>query len=140
MRGGEGQHGPPDALTQRKQAENGEKLKQLQANQQKLQASGNVLANEARAQLEKEIERQQVDLQRFQQDAQAEINGLQQDVQAEFGKHLRLIVGDVAKENGVQILFNSAEPALAWISPALDVTPDVVRKLDATARPALQHD
>jgi len=44
----------------------------------------------------------------------------------------------VATEKGIHIVFNIAEPAIAWVSPSLDVTPDVVKKLDA--RPALPHD
>jgi len=125
-----------NVLAQRKQAENTDKQKQLQANQQKAQSG--VLTPDARVQLEKEIERQQVELQRFQQDAQAEINAAQQDVQTEFAKHLRLAVGQVATEKGIHIVFNIAEPAVAWASPALDVTPDIVKKLDA--KPALPHD
>src|SRR5204862_361283 len=69
------------ALTQKKQTENAAKNKALQDAQGKLQGSGSVLNDVARAQLEKDIEKQQVDLQRFQQDAQAEIQELQQEVQ-----------------------------------------------------------
>ena len=126
------------ALVQKKQTEGQTKAKQLQDNQTKLQSSGSVMNEAARAQLEKEIERQQIDLQRFQQDARAELDSLQQDVQAEFAKHLRLAIGEVATEKGIHIVFNVGEPAIAWASPALDVTADVVKKLDA--RPALPHD
>ena len=125
-----------NGLVQKKQAENADRQKQLQANQQKLQSG--VLTADAQAQLEREIERQQVELQRFQQDAQAAITSAQQDVQTEFAKHLRLAIGEVAKEQGIHIVFNVAEPAIAWASPTLDVTPDVVKKLDA--KPALPHD
>ena len=62
-----------NTLIQKKQKEGEDKQKALQANQQKLQTSGGVMNEQARSQLEKEIERQQVDGQRFQQDAQAEI-------------------------------------------------------------------
>src|SRR5262245_56090191 len=62
-----------NALVQKKQAEGAEKAKQLQANQAKLQQSGGVLSDSARALLEKDIERQQREGERFQQDAQAEI-------------------------------------------------------------------
>ena len=77
-----------NALIQKKQTENGDKAKLLQGNQQKLQTSGGVMNEAARAQLEKEIEKQTKDAERFQQDAQAEINELQQEVQNEFVKKL----------------------------------------------------
>ena len=42
------------------------------------------MSDAARAQLEKEIERQTVEGQRFEQDAQAELNELQQELQHDF--------------------------------------------------------
>ena len=57
-------------LTQDKQKEAADKAKSLQGNQQKLQTSGGLLSDTARAQLEREIERQQREGERFEQDAQ----------------------------------------------------------------------
>jgi outer membrane protein len=124
-----------NALIQKKQTENAEKAKQLQTNQQKLQTSGSVMNEAARTQLEKEIERQTKDAERFQQDAQAEINELQQEVQNEFVKKLSPIIDSIASEKGLQIVFNAVESGIAWASPGLDLTSDVIKKLDA-AKPA----
>jgi len=124
------------ALVQKKQTENADKAKQLQANQQKLQTSGSVMNEAARAQLEKEIERQQKEAERFQQDAQAEINELQQEVQNEFVKKLSPIIEQIATEKGLQMVFNAVESGIAWAMPGLDITADVVKRLDASAKPA----
>jgi outer membrane protein len=124
-----------NALIQKKQTENAEKAKQLQTNQQKLQTSGSVMNEAARSQLEKEIERQTKDAERFQQDAQAEINELQQEVQNDFVKKLSPIIDSIASEKGLQIVFNAVESGIAWASPGLDLTSDVIKKLDA-AKPA----
>src|SRR5262249_18206115 len=124
-----------NALVQKKQAEGVEKNKQLQANQQKLQQSGGVLSDTARAQLEKEIERQQVEAQRFQQDAQQEINELTQELQNEFIQKVRPVLQQVATEKGLHALFNADAAGVAWADPGLDLTNDVVRKLDAGATP-----
>src|SRR4029077_6027931 len=64
-------------LATKKQTEGADKAKALQANQTKLQTGGALMSDAARGQLEKEIERMQVDGQRFEQDAQAELNELQ---------------------------------------------------------------
>jgi outer membrane protein len=125
-----------NALTQKKQTENQQKQKQLADNQQKLQTSGSVLNDAARAQLEKEIEKEQVEMQRFQQDAQAEIQELQQEVQNEFVKKLQPVVDKLASEKGLHLVFNSAEAGLAWAAPGLDLTADVIKALDAGAKPA----
>jgi outer membrane protein len=124
------------ALIQKKQAENAEKAKQLQANQQKLQTSGSVMNEAARTQLEKEIERQQKDAERFQQDAQAEINELQQEVQNDFVKKLSPIVEQIATEKGLHLVFNASQSGLSWAAPGLDLTPEVIKKLDAGKAPS----
>ena len=125
-----------NALIEKKQKENADKAKLLQGNQQKLQTSGSVMNETARVQLEKEIEKQTKDAERFQQDAQAEINELQQEVQNEFVKKLSPIVDAIAVEKGLQIVFNASESGIAWATPGLDLTADVIKKLDAQAKPA----
>jgi outer membrane protein len=124
------------ALVQKKQTENQDKAKQLQANQQKLQTSGGVMNDAARAQLEKEIERQTKEAERFQQDAQAEINELQQEVQNEFVKKLSPIIDALAAEKGLHLVFNAGQSGISWAAPGLDLTPDVIKKLDAGKAPA----
>src|SRR6185436_12121149 len=125
-----------NALIQKKQTENADKAKLLQGNQQKLQTSGSVMNEAARTQLEKEIDRQTKEAERFQQDAQAEINELQQEVQNEFVKKLSPILEQIATEKGLHMLFNAVESGIAWASPGLDLTADVVKKLDAASKPA----
>jgi len=119
------------ALIQRKQTEGQDKQKQLAANQQKLQTSGGVMNEAARSQLEKEIEKQQVEAQRFQQDAQAEINELQQEVQNDFIKKVTPVIEQVAKEKGLHMVFDVANAGLAWGDPGLDLTNDIIKRMDA---------
>jgi outer membrane protein len=120
-----------NALVQKKQAEGAEKAKQLQANQDKLRQSGGVMSDAARTQLEKEIERQQREAERFQQDAQAEINELQQELQLEFQKKLLPILQQVAQEKGLQMLLSRADAGIVWWDPGIDLTADLVKKLDS---------
>jgi outer membrane protein len=120
-----------NTLIQKKQNEGAERQKQLQANQQKLQTSGGVMNEAARTQLEKEIEKAQVDGQRFQQDAQAEINELQQEVQSEFIKKVTPIIEVVAKEKGLQFVFDQGNSGMVFAEPGLDLTTEVIKKMDA---------
>jgi outer membrane protein len=124
-----------NALIQKKQTENADKAKLLQGNQQKLQTSGSVMNEAARVQLEKEIEKQTKDGERFQQDAQAEINELQQEVQNDFVKKLSPIVEQLATEKGLHLVFNASESGIAWATPGLDLTGEVIKKLDALSKP-----
>ncbi len=125
-----------NALIQKKQKEGEDKAKLLQGNQQKLQTSGGVMNEAARGQLEKEIERQQKEVERFQQDAQAEINELQQEVQNEFLKKVQPVLDQVATEKGLQIVLNANEAGIAWANLGLDISSEIIKKLDAPKAPA----
>jgi outer membrane protein len=122
------------ALAQKKQTEGADKAKQLQANQQKLQTSGSVMNETARAQLEKDIERQTVEGQRFEQDAQAELNELQQELQQDFQKKLLPLLSDLSKEKGLQLLLSSADSGVIWADPGLDLTLEAVKRMDAAPK------
>jgi Skp family chaperone for outer membrane proteins len=123
--------GRVSALAQKKQTEAAEKAKALQANQQKLQTGGTVMSEPARTQLEKEIERQQREGERFEQDAQAELNELQQQLQAEFQKRLFPILDQLSKDKGLHVLFSAADAGVIWLAPGLDLTGEAVKRLDA---------
>lgn len=119
------------ALNQKKVTELNEKNKSLQADQQKLQQGGTVMSDAARTDLEKKIERQQVDIQRATQDAQQEVQELQQDLQAEFQRKLMPIVQRVAEERGIHVLFSAADSGIVWADSGLDITADVIKQFDA---------
>ena len=89
----------------------------------------------ARAQLEKDIERQQVETQRFQQDAQAEVNELQNDLQNEFQRKLFPILEEVRKEKELHVLLSAQESGVVAIDSGIDLTSDVIKRFDAAAAP-----
>ena len=119
------------ALNQKKVVELNEKNKLMQADQQKLQAGGTVMSDAARGELEKKIERQRVDIDRYTQDAQQEVQELQQNLQNEFQRKLMPIVQQVAQEKGLHLLFSVVDSGLVWGDPGLDVTADVIKRFDS---------
>ncbi len=120
------------ALNDRKVAELNEKNKTLQADQQKLQSGAGVLSDSAREDLQRKIERQNVDIERATQDAQKELQDLQQSLQMDFQRRLNPVLAEVAQEKGLQMVFSAADAGLAWAHIGLDITADVIKKLDAT--------
>ncbi len=130
---GKASTGKVQALMAKKQAEAQAKSKALADAQAKLQNSGAILSDAARGQLEKDIERMNIEGQRFQQDAQAEINELSQQLQGEFQQKLFPVLEQVSKEKGIQVLLSAADAGVVWAEGGLDLTLDVVRKLDAAA-------
>jgi Skp family chaperone for outer membrane proteins len=121
-----------NVLVQRKQAEGADRTKQLQAAQQKLDAGGSVLSDNARAALQKEIDRLTVDIQRFNEDAQEEVTALQNEAQNEFQAKLIPIIQLVAREKNLLAVFSAADSGVVWGEPGLDISVDVIKRFDAT--------
>lgn len=124
------------ALQQRKVGELNERQKTAQSLQEKLDKSGAVMSEAARVDLTKQVERANVDMQRATQDAQAEVQELQQQLQEEFQRRIAPIIEAVGKERGLHYIFNGPDSGLVWADAALDITADVVKKFDASMKPA----
>lgn len=118
------------SLTTQKQAQIAERQKILQANQQKLQTGGTLMNEQARGQLEKEIEKQTRELERFQQDAQAELNDIQVELNDGFQKKLFPVLQKMAEEKGLHMLFSAADAGLIWADEGLNLTEEAVKRLD----------
>ncbi|MEZ5290484.1 MAG: OmpH family outer membrane protein [Vicinamibacterales bacterium] len=121
-------------LQQKKVAELNERQKAAQDLQEKLDKSGAVMSEAARADLAKQIERANVDLQRATQDAQQEVQELQQQLQEEFQRRIAPIIEAVGKERGLHYIFNGPDSGLVWADAALDITGDVIKKFDAASK------
>jgi Skp family chaperone for outer membrane proteins len=123
------------SIATQKQAQIAEKQKTLAASQQKLQTGGSLMNETARGQLEKDIDRQTRELERFQQDAQAELNELQQELNDAFQKKLFPVLEKLAQDKALQMLFSSTDAGLIWAEPGLDLTEEAAKRLDATPTP-----
>lgn len=118
----------------KKNAELEAKAKQGKDIQTKLQQRGNVMSADARAQAERQLKDIQRDLQAMQEDAQLEGQQLQQNILQEFSKKVNPIIEQVANERGLHIVFSvGPESSIAWANPGLDLTAEVVKRLDAAA-------
>jgi Skp family chaperone for outer membrane proteins len=128
------------ALSSRVQELNAAKLteltnknKALQTSQQKLDSGASVLSDTARAQLEKDIDRQNTEIQRFTDDAQKEVQDLQNELQAEFQQKLGPVIQQIAQEKKLEILFSALDAGIIWADAGLDLTTEVIRRFDAFA-------
>ena len=118
------------ALMQKKQSDAQAKQKALADAQQKLQQSGALMSDAARDQLPKDIDRMNVEGQRFQQDAQSEINQLSQDLQNEFQQKLFPILNDIVREHDLHLLLSAADAGIVAGNAGVDLTLEAVRRLD----------
>lgn len=120
-----------EALRAKKASELSEKNKMVEGLQAKQRSA--VMSEAANAQVQKDIDKTQVDIQRMTQDAQAELQDLQNELQLDFQRKVGPIIDQVAREKGLQLLFSQADSGLIWADPGLDLTADVIRRLDAAA-------
>jgi outer membrane protein len=97
----------------------------LKALQQELAQRASVLAETVRRQREQEIDRFQLDLQRFVEDAQARFLGVRRDLENSFLAKFGPAVDSVAKKRGLLFVLNQDSGVLAWADPSLDITRDV---------------
>ena len=115
---------------------------QLEESQQKLTQSETVMSAQARLSLQRDIQRLQLDIQRQTQDAQAEmeritqdaeteVGELQQQLQIDFETRLQPAIEAVAAEKEIDFLFNVGQGGLVWANPSLDLTQEIVDKLNS---------
>jgi Skp family chaperone for outer membrane proteins len=114
-----------------------EASKQIEAQNAKLKALQNSLAQSslllseaARRAREQEIEKFQIDLQRFVEDAQAEFLGVQRQLESAFLAKLRPALESVAQSRGLLLVLNEDAGVIAWSDPALDITSEVVTRVN----------
>jgi Skp family chaperone for outer membrane proteins len=92
-----------------------------------------ILSQDAKARLQRDIERKRTDAQRWLEDAQADFEAKRQEGEATFQQSLEPIVKAVASEHGIGLILR-ATPGLTFVlDPTLDISPLVVEKLDAQA-------
>ena len=132
---GKAASGQIQALQQKKATELNDKNKQLQGIQQKLEKEGTVMAANVQGDLQKQAEKIQVEIQRFTQDAQQEIQDLQNNLQAQFQQKIDPILAQVGQEKGLHFIFNGPDSGLVWADTGLDISSDVIKRLDAAYKP-----
>ena len=126
-------------FAKKKTAELEGKQKALETARNKLLQGGTVLSDQARSQMEKDIDKMTRDLQYAQQDAQSEQQQLTNDLQTEFQTKLNPIIDQVAKEKGLQFVLSIADSGAVWADTGLNISAEVMKRLDAgksTAAPA----
>ena len=120
-----------EKFVKQKESEASVKAAELEKRRLALQKVSPGLSPRALADLQKTFDRSRVDFERFQQDAQAEIEQMQTTFDAEFRVKLAPVIDAVSKEKGLHFVFGLEQAAIVWWSPAVDISEDVVKRLDA---------
>ena len=125
-----------DDLKKKKNADLVAKSASLKSMQDKLTAGGSVMNDQARGQLEKDIEKTQRDLQFAQQDAQTELTDMTNQLQADFQEKLNPVLESIRAEKGLLMIFSIRDSGVVAAEGGLDLSNEVVRRFDATGAKA----
>jgi len=121
-----------DDAARKKASEVEAKASELQNAQAAVQKAGLGLSERALADLQRAFDKSRVELDRMQQDAKAEIESMQTQFELEFRAKLEPAIEEVSKEKGLQFVFGIEQAAIVWFSPAVDISDEVVKRLDAS--------
>jgi outer membrane protein len=118
-------------LTDKQQADLNDKNKAIQTIQQKIQTQSSVVTPEVRNQWNSDLEKAQRDLQYSQNEAQAQVEELNQRLLGDFQEKVLPVIEALAKEKGLYAVFGAAESGVAYVHPGVDLTVELVKRLDA---------
>ena len=125
-----------DELRKKKNSELLAKQTSLKAMQDKLNAGGSVMSDQARGQLEKDIEKASRDLQFAQQDAQTEVTDMTNQLQGDFQEKLNPVIEQLRTDKGLLMIFSIRDSGVVSAEPGLDLSSEVIKRFDAANKPA----
>jgi outer membrane protein len=97
-----------------------------------LSVQGSKLTDEARADLEEQVEARETGAQRFQQDTQKEIENRRARMTNYIVKRLQPVIEKLAKEKGLSAVLVLNQGRDAFVDPSLVLTEEIVKAYDQT--------
>ncbi len=122
----------------KRQKEFEDKQKALTDAQTKLQTQDKVLSDAVKADLAKQVDRLNTELQRMNDDAQKELGDLQQQLFRPIAEKTQDVLKSYSTENGFAVVFDSSSQAnsIIHVDPVADITTEIIRRVDTTATKA----
>jgi Skp family chaperone for outer membrane proteins len=87
------------------------------------------------ARLERDLEDRLLRLDRLQQDVQQELGMRQNELTVEITELVSQIISSMGQEEGYAVIFNTLQSGLVYVSPALDLTDEIIGKINAMSAP-----
>jgi len=124
-----------DVTVKAKQNELGKKQQELDDQQKKLQNGARTLSEEAKASLQRDIDRRTTELQRLNEDAQKELGVMRDELLRPIADRASAILNAMAKESNYTLVIDISNPEtnVIWKNPKNDVTEELIKRIDASA-------
>ncbi len=124
---GKKEFGEVQKFVDRKNSELEALKKEVETLKNQLSIQGAKLTDDARADLEEQIEAKDTNLQRFQQDTQKEIDSRRVKTTNLIGRKMLPVIERVAKDKGLSAVVYINPSRDAYIDPALVITDEVIK-------------
>ena len=85
--------------------------------------------------LQREVENGMLQLERLQQDVQQELGLRQNELTSDITQKISDIIGVMGEEEGYTLIFNALQSGLVYVAPVLDITDEIIRRVDAMNAP-----
>ncbi len=87
------------------------------------------------ARLQREMEDMMLKLERLQEDVQQELGLRQNELTSEIMQMVAEIIDVVGEEEGYTLIFNVAQSGLVYVGATLDITDEIIRRVNAMGAP-----
>lgn len=97
--------------------------------------SGNLMSDDKRNQLARDIDEKKKRLERDMQDANDELQSEQQRMLQSLGQRMMAVIEKYAKDNGYTMILDDSNPntPVIWASSGIDITQDIIALYDKTS-------
>src|SRR5579884_3771839 len=118
-----------------KKKEFDQRQNEIAQEEDQLRKSGNVMSEEKRNELQRDIDEKKRRLQRDMQDAEEELQNEQQQILQKLGQRVMAVVTKYAKDNGYTMVLDDSNPStpILYASSAVDITQDIIDLYNKTS-------
>lgn len=106
------------------------KQKELEKLKEELEKRGMVMSESVRREKEREYQTKLRDLQRLQTDYQDELRRKDQELTEKILRDLEAVIKKIGEEGKYTIILEKNQPTILYISSALDLTEEVIKRFD----------
>ena len=122
------------ALVDKKQDELKKKQNEVATMEEKYQTQASVLSSEKRSQLEEQIRKGYVELDKFKEDSKIEIQTKENTALGEMEKRVAPIIGEIGKQENYTLIIR--KEAVVYLNTSVDITDKIIKKLNEPSVPA----
>src|SRR6185369_9785570 len=124
-----------NALLQAKQGELEKKQKDIEDQQKKLQNGARTLSDQAKADIQRDIDKRTTELTRLNEDAQRELQASRDELLKPIADLATAVLGAMAAQENYTLVIDISNPEsnVVWKNPKNDITDELIKKINVAA-------